>query len=57
MSEAEMLKTFNCGVGMIIVTPADASEAVLEALSVAGENAHRIGVVTSTRSVAYTGAL
>lgn len=57
VSETEMLKTFNCGVGMIIITPADASEAVLEALSAAGENAHRIGVVTSTRSVAYTGAL
>ena len=57
VSESEMLKTFNCGVGMIIVAPPDASEAVLSALSDAGENAHRIGVVTQTPGVAYAGAL
>lgn len=57
VSEPEMLKTFNCGVGMIIVAPPDASEAVLDALIAAGENAHRIGVVTPTAGVAYSGAL
>ena len=57
VSEEEMLKTFNCGVGMILVSPPDASEAVIEALIAAGENAHRIGVVTHTPGVAYAGAL
>lgn len=57
VSEAEMLKTFNCGVGMIIVSPPDASETVLDALRDAGENAHCIGVVTHTPGVAYAGAL
>jgi len=57
VSEPEMLKTFNCGVGMIIVCPPDASEAVLGALADAGEAANRIGVVTNTPGVAYAGAL
>lgn len=57
VSEAEMLKTFNCGVGMIIVAPPNASTAVLEALNAEGENAHRVGVVTQTPGVVYTGAL
>lgn len=57
VSEAEMLKTFNCGVGMILVTPPDCSEDVLEALRTHGENAHRLGVVTNAPGVAYAGAL
>ncbi len=57
VSEPEMLKTFNCGVGMIIVCPPDASEAVLEALAETSESAHRIGVVSQTPGVAYAGAL
>lgn len=55
--EAEMLKTFNCGVGMIVVAPADKAEAVEAALSAAGETPFRIGALTSEAGVAYKGAL
>lgn len=57
VSEAEMLKTFNCGVGMILIAPPDRSEGVLEALRSHGENAHRLGVVTNVPGVAYAGTL
>lgn len=57
VNEAEMLKTFNCGVGMILIAPPDCSEGVLEALRSHGENAHRLGVVTNVPGVAYAGTL
>jgi phosphoribosylformylglycinamidine cyclo-ligase len=41
----DMLKTFNCGLGMIVVTaPADAA-LVAETLTEAGETVHQVGVV------------
>ena len=45
VAEEEMLRTFNCGIGMIaVVAPADA-EAVAKALAEAGETVHRIGAI------------
>ncbi|MBF9232352.1 phosphoribosylformylglycinamidine cyclo-ligase [Microvirga alba] len=41
--EAEMLRTFNCGIGMIVVASPDQAEAVTAALRDAGENPIRIG--------------
>ena len=42
----EMYRTFNCGVGMIIVVPADKLEKSLEILTEQGENAWHIGSIT-----------
>ncbi|MFB0980384.1 MAG: phosphoribosylformylglycinamidine cyclo-ligase [Alteromonadaceae bacterium] len=41
----EMYRTFNCGVGMIIVVPADSLAQSLEILSANGENAWHIGEI------------
>ena len=45
VEETEMLRTFNCGIGMIVcVAPEDESLA-LDTLRASGESAHTIGVV------------
>jgi phosphoribosylformylglycinamidine cyclo-ligase len=38
VDQSEMLRTFNCGIGMIVVAEADAAEAVADALRAAGES-------------------
>ncbi|AWM87469.1 phosphoribosylformylglycinamidine cyclo-ligase [Microvirga sp. 17 mud 1-3] len=45
VAEAEMLRTFNCGIGMIVVAEADKAEDVMKRLRAAGENPVRIGEV------------
>lgn len=57
MAEAELLKTFNCGIGMIVVVVADRADALTAVLEEAGETVSRIGSVTGTPGVAYTGTL
>ncbi|WP_439123466.1 phosphoribosylformylglycinamidine cyclo-ligase [Marivita sp.] len=57
MAEAELLKTFNCGIGMILVVAPDQAAAVTGILEEAGESVSKIGNVTGTAGVAYTGAL
>ncbi|MEQ6203290.1 phosphoribosylformylglycinamidine cyclo-ligase [Sulfitobacter sp. HNIBRBA2951] len=57
MDEAELLKTFNSGLGMIAVVPADKAEAAAKMLRDAGETVFKIGTVTDTDGVAYTGSL
>ncbi|MCB1341358.1 MAG: phosphoribosylformylglycinamidine cyclo-ligase [Pseudooceanicola sp.] len=54
IAEREMLKTFNCGIGMIAVVAADRAEALAEGL---GEAVFRIGTVTAGQGVRYRGAL
>jgi phosphoribosylformylglycinamidine cyclo-ligase len=47
VEESEMLRTFNCGIGMVVaVAAADADEAVT-LLEAAGENVYRIGRITA----------
>ncbi len=58
VAEAEMLKTFNCGIGMVaVVAPGDV-EAVSRVLSEAGEQVYRLGeVINGGEGVSYTGTL
>ncbi|WP_244645348.1 phosphoribosylformylglycinamidine cyclo-ligase [Salinarimonas ramus] len=45
VAEAEMLRTFNCGIGMIVVVPAEAAETVCAKLAEAGERARIVGAL------------
>ena len=45
VSEAEMHRTFNCGIGMVVIVAAPQAQAALSALREAGETAHLIGEV------------
>jgi phosphoribosylformylglycinamidine cyclo-ligase len=57
MAEGELLKTFNCGIGMIAVVAADQADAVEALLVAAGERVTRMGHVQQGAGVAYTGHL
>ncbi|MFT4150500.1 MAG: phosphoribosylformylglycinamidine cyclo-ligase [Paracoccaceae bacterium] len=57
MSEPELLKTFNCGIGMILVVAPEAAEATEAALREAGESVCRLGRVVEGAGVIYTGKL
>jgi len=46
ITEHEMYRTFNCGVGMIIVVPQDKVEQSVEILTAHGEKAWHIGAIT-----------
>jgi phosphoribosylformylglycinamidine cyclo-ligase len=45
IAEAEMLRTFNCGIGTIVIAAADNADAVMDALRQAGESPVAIGKV------------
>jgi phosphoribosylformylglycinamidine cyclo-ligase len=57
MAEAELLKTFNCGIGMIAVVAQDRAEALTALLSGLGETVVPLGHVTPGQGVSYRGAL
>ena len=57
MAESELLKTFNCGIGMIAVVAPDQADGLTAVLEEAGETVFRIGTVTGAPGVAYAGAL
>ena len=58
ISSEEMLKTFNCGIGMVLVVSATEADALASVLQQAGETVIRIGHVTDAApSVTYSGQL
>jgi phosphoribosylformylglycinamidine cyclo-ligase len=57
LAEAELLKTFNAGIGMVLVVAADRAEALAELLADAGERVVRLGTVTAGQGVTYDGRL
>jgi phosphoribosylformylglycinamidine cyclo-ligase len=57
MDQAELLKTFNCGIGMIAVVAADRAEAIADLLRGMGETVHVLGHVAPGQGVAYSGRL
>lgn len=57
IAEAEMLKTFNSGIGMVLAVDASAAETLTALLQDAGETVLRIGSVSAGEGVRYTGRL
>jgi phosphoribosylformylglycinamidine cyclo-ligase len=58
MAEAELLKTFNAGIGMVVVVSAEGKDAVASALSAAGETVVELGQITKgAGEVCYSGSL
>ncbi|RBO54554.1 phosphoribosylformylglycinamidine cyclo-ligase [Rhodovulum sp. BSW8] len=57
LAEAELLKTFNAGIGMVLVVAEDRAEALTALLAEAGETVARIGRVGPGQGVAYEGRL
>jgi phosphoribosylformylglycinamidine cyclo-ligase len=53
VDDAEMLRTFNCGIGMVLLVPESAAGAVLLAAESLGESAIDIGYVVEGDGVAY----
>jgi phosphoribosylformylglycinamidine cyclo-ligase len=57
MAEAELLKTFNAGIGMVAVVPAERAEKAAEILRAGGETVHVIGRISAGEDLIYRGAL
>jgi phosphoribosylformylglycinamidine cyclo-ligase len=57
MSEPELLKTFNCGIGMILVVAEDRADALADLLEAEGETVARLGRIVEGQGVVYKGKL
>lgn len=53
----EMLKTFNAGIGMVLIVAADRADALAALLGDRGETVHLLGHVADGAGVRYTGEL
>ena len=47
VEEAELLRTFNCGIGMMVIVPSDSVDEALTSLQASGEEAYLIGTIAS----------
>jgi phosphoribosylformylglycinamidine cyclo-ligase len=47
VAEQEMVRTFNCGIGMVVIVPAAQADSAAQSLRAAGETVHIIGEVVS----------
>lgn len=57
ITNRDMFTTFNMGIGLVVILPADQAEEALRIASELGEQAYRIGTVTEgSRAVTFTGA-
>jgi len=60
VADAEMLRTFNCGLGMLAVVPAGEADAMIATLAAEGETARVVGAIRAggrKEEVRYVGAL
>ncbi len=60
IAEAEMLRTFNCGAGMIVIAAENEADAVAASFAKAGEKVAQIGEIAAAEGaarVAYSGHL
>lgn len=57
MAEAELLKTFNAGIGMVLVVDADSADDLMANLTGSGETVYRLGSIIKGDVVSYKGAL
>ncbi len=57
MDEGEMLKTFNCGVGMVALVAADDVQNAQDVFAAAGHDVFQIGEVVEGAGVTYSGSL
>jgi phosphoribosylformylglycinamidine cyclo-ligase len=53
VAEAEMRRTFNCGIGMVVVAAPERAEALAAQLRAAGEDVRPLGRVTETPGLAW----
>ncbi len=49
LPESELLRVFNCGIGMIIVAPQEQSADIIQRLQGLGERAYQIGIIERMR--------
>ena len=53
ISDEEMLKTFNCGIGMVVCVQQEDAPAVLAQLKLTGEDAFIIGDIAPAKGEPY----